>query len=131
MNKNLDIWGVEALVLLKYNRSLIDLVEILRETLQLQDFTIDTDQDPPHEEFGMGEALGFEYWLNKSSILSGYNFEFSFQTENSSQEIVYGKMHDISLWLAKLISIYNIDCCVYNLKEEIHVEFVKGKIKTA
>lgn len=129
MIQNTDSWGAKAIVQLRFDGSLQGIAELLQEVLQLKEFSFDTDQDPPHEEFASGEALGFEYWLYKSSTLEGYNFEFRVETMRRIEDLVHGKMSDISLWLAKHISIFNIECGVHNSEEQTHIEFLNGEVK--
>ncbi len=113
---NLNCNGAKGNVLIHYKGTLEELGAFLKNKLSLKDLDFETDMDPPHEIFAMGEALGFEYWLYNSNDQMGYNFRFSICTSNSEQEIFNTRMHDISQWLAKYLKeVCSLDVIVVNL----------------
>ena len=95
--------GARANVFIRYENTFEELGFFLRDKLLLQNWDIETEMDSPHENFAMGETLGFEYWLYRSNEKIGYNFRFSICTSNCEQEIFNDRMHDISQWLAKYL----------------------------
>ena len=99
-----EIYGAKALVLLKYDGDISSLAAQLGAGLIIPDFDVETSEYPPHELIGSCELFGLEAWLESSSDVSGFPFQFSMNTEHCDEEIMGGRMHDLSLWLARYIS---------------------------
>jgi hypothetical protein len=99
-----EIFGARAIVYLNYQGELTELANILVKGLMLPGFDIQPSEDPPYEVYGSCEVLGFEVWLQKSNKIEGYPYSIEIETEHSLDEIFYGKLYDLSPWLARYIS---------------------------
>ncbi len=129
MTNNLRIYGAKACVYLEYSGDLKSLTKNLENKLNLPEFWFDTDQDFPYNEFAMCETLGFEVTIANSEILENYKYSIEFSTSNSTQEILYDRMHDISLWFANYISlIAKINTAVLNNNNETFTYFKGGNV---
>jgi hypothetical protein len=104
MRNTLQVRGARAKVYLKYADGLSALAKQLSDGLNVPELTIETDQYPPHEYFGRGEALGFCIWLHNSRQLPEFNFLIQIETKHNTEESFDDKMYDLSLWLARYIS---------------------------
>lgn len=91
-------YGAKAKVLIKYVGTLHDLGNKIRNDLLISDWHYDTDMFPPHNEFAMGEALGFEFWLNRIESEIDFNYLFSFSTSKTNLD-TFGKNHSLSDWM--------------------------------
>lgn len=126
--KNLSSWGAKATVYLKYDKNIYELAEILRQGLDLAGFSIETDQDPPHEYFGVCDALGFRVWLHHETSIENFDYVIEIKTSNAFEEIFHDKMHDISIWFAKYISLVcPIKTYVYDNQLARGFTFTNGK----
>jgi hypothetical protein len=124
--KNSSIWGFNASVYIKYDGDIHSLAKLLSKGLLLPDFTMDTDQDPPHEWFGACEVLRLDVTIHGSTD-NDYKFLFEVETENSLDELYIDRMHNLSLWFAKQISAAcEIETRVLT-ENEIVASFFKGK----
>jgi hypothetical protein len=103
MNTNNDIYGAFASILISYQGSMHLLATNLAEALNLGSFLIEPNEEPPYDERGSHEVLGWEIWL-KHEPGEGSLYRLSMETEHSLQETVNGNMHDLSPWLARLVS---------------------------
>ncbi|TQV75825.1 hypothetical protein [Denitrobaculum tricleocarpae] len=113
MNSGDQLFGTRAAVQIRYDGSLKKLTSKLSDELFHAAFHFETDMDPPHVEFAMCEALGFEMWLNHSERTSGYNYELRMETCHCDPEIMSDRMLDISPWLARYVrEIGGIDAVV-------------------
>jgi hypothetical protein len=97
-------FGAQALVYLKYEGEISKLAKILCAEFQLPEIYFDTNEEPPHEVFGMCETLGFELWLNKSTLHKGFNFEIQIETSMDVRDRFETELFDLSSWFAKEIS---------------------------
>jgi hypothetical protein len=121
-----SIWGVKAKVYFKANEELESLAKKIEKGLVLAEFTIDTDQDPPHEEFGMTESAGFVIWLHKERAKKDFSFVFEVESSCISEAVFDDRMHDVSLWMAKYISINCGISAFVVVDEAVIVEFKDG-----
>lgn len=101
----IELHGAFAKVFLSFDGDIIELSKVLGKGLMLQDFTIEHDEYPPHELIVSHEILGFELWLTGADGSNLYNFILQLQTELCESEVVHDKMYDLSLWLARFISV--------------------------
>ena len=99
-----NIIGFKGKVYISYSYEIEKLVQKLSLDLSLSDFQIDTDQDPPHSPFGMGETLGISYWLNPSTEFSDFSYVFEIESQQDVQSKFADNAQDVSLWLAQHIS---------------------------
>jgi len=107
------IFGAKAKVFMTYKGEMHELSKIISKGLILPDFIVGFREDPPYDLTGSCEALGFQLWLNKSDLVSGYDFVLEMETELSNDELSIGQMHDLSLWLGRYVyRICDIDTCV-------------------
>lgn len=113
MNEDTLSWGAEAKVYIKFDGGLKELSAIISKGLMLPEFTMDNDMYPPYSNFAFCEALGCEIDISPSDKLTnnkltsppeGFRFQITISTENCHEEIMKGRMHDLSLWLSKFIS---------------------------
>ena len=124
-------YGAKAHVYLEYSGDLKSLVKNLETGLNLPEFWFKTDQDFPHDEFGMCETLGFEINVSKSQTLKDYKYCIEFLTSDCTQEIINDRMHDTSLWFAKFISQFiDINSAVLNESNESYIFFKDGVISS-
>lgn len=131
MTDYFKMFGVKANIYLDYKGNLKSLTKDLETGLNLPEFWFKTNQDFPHDEFGMCEILGFEITVNKSQTLKDYKYFVEFTTSNCTQEIFNDQMHDISLWFAKFISeIIDINTAVSNKSNESYISFKNGVISS-
>ena len=97
-------FGAKALVYLKYDGALEELAKLLSRKLEIQQFDLETDIDPPHELFAWTGALGFTVWLHYSSFIEDFNYEFQIQTDMDHEDRREAELFDLSPWLAKKIT---------------------------
>lgn len=105
MNSHLNagkLFGARACILIQYSGTIDELAARLAEALDLKSFDVDVDEYPPHNRIGMAEAMGWEAWLEEESVGSSRSFRLSMSTEGSGK--LFDEMHDLSPWLACLIS---------------------------
>ena len=93
---------MKAIIYLKYEGSLEELGTELSEGLNLPDFWLKTDQDPPHALTALNECFGCELWLFKSSDIQNFQFRLDVEgyTDISKEKIEI----DVSEWLSNSIS---------------------------
>ncbi|MES2790542.1 MAG: hypothetical protein V4719_13100 [Planctomycetota bacterium] len=75
----------------------------LATALNLKSFVVEPNEDPPHEKIGSAEAFGWEALLQADSGGSPHDFRLRIETENSITESFEGRMHNLSLWFARLL----------------------------
>jgi hypothetical protein len=90
----------------------------------LPDFQLSEREEPPHDVLGSLEALGWELWLERISVVSSYQYSLRMETEHSLDESVNDQMHDLSPWLARYVSSI---CGVEALVSGTQVIFSHGK----
>lgn len=103
MQSKLLLFGATSKVYIEFDGNINELINILNASLEINLY-IETDMNPPHEEFGMAECLGFEIWLYQSHHFDTADYELSFATSDCFLETFEERMYDISLWFAKIIS---------------------------
>lgn len=101
----MELKGVKAQVYIKYEGSVKDLTKKISKIMILPDFSFDTEPISPYREFSFCECLGFELWIENSTKICGYDFLFRLESQLSLEESFYNKIHDISLWLARYLSV--------------------------
>ena len=102
---NLTNIGVSATIYLSLSDTIEDLAKKLGDDLSLPEFSIDTDQDSPHEMFAMTETLGIEIWLNKSQKHEAFNYVLELESQFNVEDSFNSELSDISFWLSKHISL--------------------------
>jgi hypothetical protein len=127
MNNSFKIFGAKAEVYLKYQGKMDDLANLISKGLILPKIKVEPQEYPPHEPIGMCEALGFEVWIEKSTLISGFHYLIKIETELSLNELVNNQMFDLSPWLARYISkICDINSCIIDSKDQSYIYFEKG-----
>lgn len=110
MTSNKSVFGARAEVFLKFDGRLELLAGTLSEGLVHVPFNVGLREEPPYDSIASCEALGFEIWLEQSSV--GV-FRLRFETEHCLEESFHDQMHDLSLWLARYVSsICEVDALV-------------------
>jgi hypothetical protein len=128
MNNLFKIHGAVGNVYLKFNGNINELANLISKGLMLPDFYFDTEEDPPHEKYGMCEAMGFQVWLENSNLITNYNYKFKIETSDSFKEIFNDQIHDLSLWLARYISKIGVIRTLVEILKDDYVIFEEGKI---
>ncbi len=105
MISNESIFGARASVVFQFEGTLEVLASRLAVKLNLKSFDIDTDSEPPHRAFGMAEGMGWNAWLVERANRSTH-FCLMIETGHSTDETFSGRIHDLSPWFARLISMY-------------------------
>jgi hypothetical protein len=98
------ISGAFARIIINYKGTLEQLAVVLAEALGLKPFVVETGEDPPHGEVAYAEALGWELWLKIASGSPSQNFSLRIETEHSFDEIIEGRMYDLSPWFSRLVT---------------------------
>lgn len=121
---NGEVYGAKALVFLKHDGSIDALAKKLSLGLVIPDFWVEAREEAPYDLVGSCEAFGMEAWLESSSKFEGFSYSIKMETEHSLHESLNGKMHDLSLWLARYIfSICKVETFVAGSDERKNVIF--------
>lgn len=102
------IHGAKAKVFIQYEGSLQEMGLQIEQGLQIPALRYENMEDEPYNLVGYAEILGFEVELMESQHKdkwSDYHFILTATTSDSFQEIFYDRMFDISLWMARYISL--------------------------
>ncbi len=97
-------YGATAEIQIQFDGSIEELSAKLAQALNLRDLTVEQDEHPPHRKTASSEAMGWEVWLQNLSDNAPNHFRFKMETVLSLEALVENKMHDLSSWLAKLVS---------------------------
>jgi len=95
--------GAVGNVYLAFDNNLTDLAKKIENALNVPEFYLKSDQDPPYEIVAMTEALGFEVWLKKSNNHKGYQYKITIETMLNVNDHFNKKKFDLSPWLAQYI----------------------------
>lgn len=101
-------YGAYARVFIQYDGSLQDLCSKIRKGLNIPALRFENMEDEPYDLIGYTEIFGFEVELKKNQHndkWSTYQYLLSATTTDSFQEIFNDRMFDISLWMARYISL--------------------------
>lgn len=99
-----EIFGAFAFVRIRFDGSLQSLANKLCVALNISSFTMEPSEYPPHDMTGSTEALGWGIWLEAAKACPG-SFDLRMETEHAVEEVFHGRMHDISPWLARFLSM--------------------------
>jgi len=120
-------WGAKATVYLKCDKDIYDLTKTLSKGLNLPAFSIETDQDPPHEYFGICDTLGFRVWIHHEISVDNFNYVIEIKTSNAFEEMFYDRIYDISIWFANYISLVcSLESYVYDAELKQGLTFLNG-----
>ena len=99
-----ELFGASASVRIRFDGTIQALAEKLRDVFNISSFDVEPSEYPPHHEIGSAEAFGCEMWLEAVEQESGL-FELCVQTSELSMEVFHGRMHDLSPWLARYLTL--------------------------
>ncbi len=99
------VHGAYANVFIQYKGSLQELGSIFEKGLNISTLRFESIENEPYNVVGYAEIFGFEIELKPSDKWLDYQYVMSATTTDSFQEIYNDRMFDISLWLARYISL--------------------------
>ncbi|MBN2711768.1 MAG: hypothetical protein JXR97_04945 [Planctomycetes bacterium] len=109
----MKINGAFAKIYFSCNDGLDAIVEVLKQALQVNSIDIEHDEESPHEEYALIEAMGFEGWIRKNNEYENMNYLLQIESEMVPQLEYQENACDISVWLGCVISLLsNYDACV-------------------
>ncbi|WP_411349028.1 hypothetical protein [Paenibacillus sp. WLX2291] len=134
-----NTYGAYAKVFIQYNGSLQELGSNIERGLDTTALRFDTTEDEPHDLVGYVESFGFEIELKKvqkQTHLSDYQYILSAFTMDSFQEIYDDRMFDISLWMARYISLVcklttMVEHSNKRTRQSFYIDPVTGKRETS
>lgn len=99
--------GAFCKVFIQYEGSLKDLGDKMEKELNIPEIRYETMDYDPYELVGYSETLGFEIEIKaiRSEKWPQYHYTFEAITTDSFKEIYSDRMFDISLWMARYISL--------------------------
>jgi hypothetical protein len=100
-----NVFGAFATICIRFDGSLEQLVKLLATALNIASMNIAPSEYPPHIEVASAEVLGWEFWLQEYTKKGVGFYRLRIETEHCVNEIFHGQMHDLSPWLARLISM--------------------------
>ncbi len=95
-----ESYGASASVVVRYDGPIDQLAAILARCLGVNEILVEPSEDPPYELVGSVEVMGMEIWLNTTAP---NEYCVKMETTNSHEEVFAGRMHDLSMWLSRLI----------------------------
>ncbi|WNS43295.1 hypothetical protein [Paenibacillus sp. MMS20-IR301] len=113
------VYGAYTKVFIQYEGSLQDLGSKLEKELNIPRLRYENMDDEPYDLVGYSEVLGFEVELRsiqESEKWSDYQYFLGTTTTDSFQEVFNDRMFDISLWMARYISLI---CGVTTMAENL------------
>ncbi|SFE87071.1 hypothetical protein SAMN04487969_108143 [Paenibacillus algorifonticola] len=102
------VHGVHSKVYIQYEGSLQDLGSKIEKGLNIPTLRYENMEDEPYDLVGYAEIFGFEVELKelqKNDKWPNYQYFLGATTTDSFQEIFNDRMFDISLWMARYISL--------------------------
>ncbi|MCG7409117.1 hypothetical protein MH117_16995 [Paenibacillus sp. ACRRX] len=102
------VHGAYSHVFIQFEGSLQDLGSKIEEGLNIPNFRYENMDDEPYDLVGYSEVLGFEVELRNtqnSKDWPDYQYLLGATTTDSFQEVFNDLMFDISLWMARYISL--------------------------
>ncbi len=99
------VHGAHANVFIQYEGSFQDLGLAIEKGLHIPTLRFENMEEEPYDEVGYAEVLGFEIELKPNNKWPNYKYSMSITTTDSFQEIFNNRMFDISLWLARYLSL--------------------------
>lgn len=97
-------FGAKASIYIKYNGDIASLTNKIGKVFVIKDFSTEVSEWPPHNTVSSFEECGWEGWVEASEKHEGYHYIFTMETWSSHEEIMDNRMHDLSYWLAKVVS---------------------------
>ncbi|WPP42131.1 hypothetical protein SK066_04015 [Paenibacillus hunanensis] len=99
------VHGAHANVFIQYEGSFQDLGLAIEKGVNITTLRFENMEEEPYDEVGYAEVLGFEIELKPNNKWPNYKYSMSITTTDSFQEIFNNRMFDISLWLARYLSL--------------------------
>ncbi|BAH42755.1 hypothetical protein BBR47_17780 [Brevibacillus brevis NBRC 100599] len=113
------VYGAYSKVFIQYEGSLQDLGSKIEKGLNIPEIRYENMEDEPYDLVGYYEVLGFEVELRSihdSEKWPDYQYFLGVTTTDSFQEVFNDQMFDISLWMARYISL---SCEVTTMAENL------------
>lgn len=109
-----QMYGAKAAIRIRFESDMKTLASKLSTGLSIHEFRLEPREDAPYDIVGSNEALGFEMWLEEKNDSSGqFRFSLTLSSQDTFLETAQGRMHDLSVWFAKITSLLcRIDCLV-------------------
>ncbi|MNJ39292.1 hypothetical protein D3C77_341610 [compost metagenome] len=114
-----NIYGARLKVFIHFEGTLQDLGSKIGSGLEIPALRYEEREDEPYDWVGYVEVLGFELELRSvqhSEKWPNFQYVLEAMTTDSIQEIFNDRMFDISLWMARYISLI---CEVTTLAESL------------
>ena len=100
-----EIFGGFASVHIHFLGTINQLALQLALKLNIPEFEVASNEYPPYDLIASGEVLGWEIWLKSVVASDEGNFLLQIETEGAVDEILHGRMHNLSPWFARLIGV--------------------------
>lgn len=100
-----QVYGAFASIRIRYDGDLTQLAEIIADKLEVKSVEVSVDEWPPHEDVGTASTLGWDLWLTQDFEAENKSFILEICTTDSAVEIMHHKMHDLSPWFARYVSM--------------------------
>ncbi|MDI4647868.1 hypothetical protein [Cohnella hashimotonis] len=114
------VYGARTKVFIQFEGTLQDLGTKMEKGLNISTLRYENMEDEPYDLVGYAEVLGFEVELRSmqnSDKWPDYQFLLEATTTDSFQEVFNDRMFDISLWMARYLSL---TCEVTTLAENLN-----------
>ncbi len=110
--------GAFSKIFIQYEGSLKDLGDKMENKLSIPEIRYENMDYEPYESVGYSETLGFEIEIKaiRSEKWPQYHYTFEAITTDSFKEISSDRMFDISIWMARYISLI---CGITTLAEHM------------
>lgn len=102
------VYGVHSRVFIQYDGALQDLGSKIEKGLNIPILRYENVEDESYDLVGYAEIFGFEVELKKlqnNYKWPNYSYLLEAITTDSFQEVLNDRMFDISLWVARYISL--------------------------
>lgn len=111
------VHGAQFNVFIQYEGNLQELGSKIVKGLNIPTLRYENMEDAPYDLVGYAETFGFEVelkYLQSNKKWTNYGYLLVTTTTDSFQEVINDRMFDISLWMARYISLM---CDVTTLAE--------------
>ncbi len=102
MRNDETVFGAIAEIGIKFQGPIGDLAKLLEKAFLIS-IAVESSEWPPHNLVGTAEAIGMTLWLEQRTLGDGYDYFLRLDSEEMSQEILRGRTHDLSPWLAQYV----------------------------
>ena len=126
-----ESYGAYANLFIRFEKNIHELVRKLEKGLELKELRIENQEYEPYNPIAYSEVLGFEMEvveLKENQEWPGYNYLMAVVTSDSLKEIVNKHMHDLSLWMARYVTVAcGITTLVSEANKEIGQSFYRNE----